>query len=569
MAGKDAEIFDVVIIGAGWYGLVAAKTYLKLRPKTRLKIIDADNTVGGVWSKERLYPNLVAQVKHGLFNYTDTPMPRTGATTENMVTGDMIHSYLQTYAESHGLLPRIRFNTFVEHAERCERGWRLSFKDSDDIIETEKLLVATGVTSIASMPDCPAENATVPIVHSKDLGMSYGALQNKDIRHVVVVGAAKSAYDAVYLMLSMNKEVTWIIRPDGAGPLAILPTEIFGIFNSIAVASTRLMTYLSPSISNTDGALYHFFQKSRVGRWCTNKFWDTITFMSNRHAGYSQADHVSQLKPEVASQSVFWANSGLGVVTLPNFWDVIHKGKVRVLRDGLSSINECKVNLASGKSVDTDYVIMCTGWGNHFGMFDHETKLDIGLPSVEASSNSTHTSTEWDKLDREANKAVDRKLPNLATPPTLANPQRNDSQSQRKWRLYRRAIPFNYALRNDRSLAILGQIHTVQTPLVSEMQSFWAILYLLGELDTPDEETMANEIAEWNAWTRKRYLNQGLKFPYSLYDFLSYVDTLCKDLGINSHRKSNPVAELFSPYKPEDFDGFIDEYLCSHKGASS
>lgn len=229
-------------------------------------------------------------------------MLRTGSTARNMVTGDMIHSYLQTYAENHGLLPRIRFNTFVEHAERCERGWRLSFRGSDDMIVTEKLLVATGVTSIASLPDCPTENATVPVVHSKDLGISDAALRNKDVENVVVVGAAKSAYDAVYLMLTMNKKVTWIIRPDGAGPLAILPTELFGIFNSIAVASTRLMTYLSPSILNTDGALYHFFQKSRVGRWCTSIFWDTVTFVSNRHAGYSQADHVSLLKPEVSSQ---------------------------------------------------------------------------------------------------------------------------------------------------------------------------------------------------------------------------------------------------------------------------
>jgi len=43
--------------------------------------------------------------------------------------------------------------------------------------------------------------------------------------------------------------------------------------------------------------------------------------------------------------------------------------------------------------------------------------------------------------------------------------------------------------------------------------------------------------------------------------FNQYVETLCKDLGINSRRKSNPISELFSPYKPEDFNGFVDEYL--------
>jgi hypothetical protein len=50
----------------GWYGLVAARTYLRLRPDVNILIIDSDNTVGGVWSKDRLYPNLVAQVKLGV-----------------------------------------------------------------------------------------------------------------------------------------------------------------------------------------------------------------------------------------------------------------------------------------------------------------------------------------------------------------------------------------------------------------------------------------------------------------------------------------------------------------------
>lgn len=48
-----------------------------------------------------------------------------------------------------------------------------------------------------------------------------------------------------------------------------------------------------------------------------------------------------------------------------------------------------------------------------------------------------------------------------------------------------------------------------------------------------------------------------------------YVDILCKDLGINSRRKSNLIAEIFSPYKPEDFSGFVDEYFANNaKGAN-
>lgn len=51
----------------GWYGLKAAATLLKLAPDTRLSIFDKYDSVGGTWSKDRIYPNLVAQVEFGYF----------------------------------------------------------------------------------------------------------------------------------------------------------------------------------------------------------------------------------------------------------------------------------------------------------------------------------------------------------------------------------------------------------------------------------------------------------------------------------------------------------------------
>ncbi|KAF2846075.1 putative dimethylaniline monooxygenase [Plenodomus tracheiphilus IPT5] len=569
MGSQPVQQVDVAIIGAGWYGLVAARTYLRLRPDVNLLLIDSDSTVGGVWSEDRLYPNLVAQVNLGLFNYTDTPMPASGVNAKKQVTGRMIHDYLQKYAEDHDLLHRIRFNTHVARVERSSRGWRLFFQSSTDIVDTEKLLVATGVTSIPNMPVYTPKEVSVPVIHSRDLGQAFPELQKIDKKHIIVVGAAKSAYDAVYLLLSMGKKVTWIIRPHGAGPLAILPSELLGFWTSIGVASTRLMTGLSPSIFNTKGTLYYFFQKSPLGRLLTGLFWNTVALLSDLHAGYYKGDHVAMLRPEVDGKSVFWANSGLGVVTLPDFWSTIHKGDVTILRDELDTLELDTLRLKSGETIKSDFVIMCTGWGDHFAMFDDAFKTEIGLPVRDkASFDKEPSAREWEKVDREADAEVDEKLPFLSKGPVLKNPQ-NNVKPQRYWRLYRRAIPLALADKGDRSLAILGQIHTVQTPLVSEMQSFWAILYLIGEIDLPDHDTMVKEIAEWNAWTRKRYLSQGQKFPYSLYDFLSYVDTLCKDLGINSYRKSNAVTELFSPYRPEDFNGFIDEYFANRKVKSS
>ena len=188
-------------------------------------------------------------------------------------------------------------------------------------------------------------------------------------------------------------------------------------------------------------------------------------------------------------------------------------------------IEKDRVILRSGDSIRADFIVSATGWGDHFSMFDPKTKAELGLPTYgKPIPGGKHTSdvadVSWEKHDVAADKIVNEKLPFLVKGPSTNNPHPNKNQVQRRWRLYKRSIPLELAVRGDRSLIILGQIHTIQTPIVSEVQSFWSILYLIGEIDLPDEEAMTKEIAEWNAWTRKRYAGCGQRYPYCLFDFL-------------------------------------------------
>ena len=84
---------------------------------------------------------------------------------------------------------------------------------------------------------------------------------------------------------------------------------------------------------------------------------------------------------------------------------------------------------------------------------------------------------------------------------------------------------------------------------------------MLGEIDLPDEATMIKEIAEYLAWVRMRYMSVGERYPYALFDWIGYVDKLLGDVGIKSRRKSNFVAEFFSPYGPHSYADCLDEYI--------
>lgn len=145
------------------------------------------------------------------------------------------------------------------------------------------------------------------------------------------------------------------------------------------------------------------------------------------------------------------------------------------------------------------------------GTFDEELREKIGLPSKADFSN------KWAKLDVKGEQRVDELLPYLKDTPDLVH--RNSER--RPWRLYRRLISPNLTEQDERSAFFPGQIHSVYTPLVAEVQALWGIAFMLGMIDAPDRDEQELEIATWNAWTRKRYLEQGRKHAYSIYDYLA------------------------------------------------
>lgn len=212
--------------------------------------------------------------------------------------------------------------------------------------------------------------------------------------------------------------------------------------------------------------------------------------------------------------SVFWANSGLGLASVPGFWKVLHAGDLTVHRTAINGFADEEVQLKNGDVLAADYVILCTGWKDNLSTFDQQLRASIGLPSTADFNES------WTKLDEQANATVDELLPNLESIPheTYESPS---NLEHRPWRLYRRLVSPQMTDAQDRSVVFLGQIHTVYTPMVAEMQSLWSCAYLLGDLATPALPEMRKEIALWNAWTAKRYLAQGRKHSYSIYDYLS------------------------------------------------
>lgn len=167
-------------------------------------ILDKQASIGGVWSAEKIYPSLYAQMKHGLFEYSFYPMRNEGITEDGYISGETIHAYLNDFAWDFDLNRRTRLQTTVTSVCQMVSGrWRLEIAGRPTI-ECEKLIYASGATSHPVVPVWPkAANFNAPIAHSSEIGTHLNVFSN--ITSATVVGGAKSSYDTVFLLLKAGK----------------------------------------------------------------------------------------------------------------------------------------------------------------------------------------------------------------------------------------------------------------------------------------------------------------------------------------------------------------------------
>ncbi|WEW58623.1 FAD-dependent monooxygenase dep4 [Emydomyces testavorans] len=532
------EHFDVVVVGA----------------------VDESSSIGGAWSKERIYPSLYAQISYPLFEYSFYPMKKEGISPDGFISGATIHDYLANFAKDHDLIRRTRLKTRVTRVRRNSNGLGWILDAGERQLECDKLIYATGANSSPIMPSWPRDCFEKPVIHTWQIGEYLDHIEHH-VERATVVGASKSAYDTMFQLLRAGKKVDWIIRDSASGPFSIYAPTFMGLWNIVDHISTRMAANFSPSIMNTSGFWYHFLQRTIVGRGLTNVYWRTATYLSARYAEYPKSEHTRNLRAKPHSDGLFWGSGGIGIATVPDFWKVMHAGDVKVHRTEIESFSHKDVvNLKNDRSVATDIVILCTGFDKGYGTFSEDLQEELGLRYDNTKS------PKWTMLDAQGEQTVNKLLPYLRKEPLPSStaPKRPDQGPNRH---YRRLIVPQLAAQGDRSILFPGHIHSAFTPLAAELQALWGVAFLHGWLALPSQDDMELEAATFNAWTRKRYLEQGRKHSYFIYDYLSYIDTLMRDLGLNPHRKSNILAEMFVPYRPSDYRGLIDEYLAGRAKA--
>jgi dimethylaniline monooxygenase (N-oxide forming) len=255
-------------------------------PTIQLTVLEAEDSVGGTWSRRRIYPTLQAQQTYGVYEFGDFPVDTAGVENPEMsfVTAERLHANIAAYAERFGITDKIRFGTRVRRLERAGAGWAVWIHGEAAPLAFDKVVVATGLTS----------NPSLPGLDTAEL------LTSAEVETVTLYGGGKSAVDAMHLCVKHGKHVNWVVRSDAKGNGASLwAPGIFRGTNSNDILSTRLTAKLHPSLDAPRGWWYWFLHAgSGIGSWLLWTYWGWITRALMADSGYGTSENIIKLQPK-------------------------------------------------------------------------------------------------------------------------------------------------------------------------------------------------------------------------------------------------------------------------------
>ena len=551
-------------------------------------MLEGASTVGGVWGEHRLYPGLKTNNMYGTYQFPDYDMDTAtfGVKPGEFNNGAAVHNYLTSYAKHFGIYEKIRFNTFVENVKPTEKDeWLLETVTNPGggnakTIRARKLIVATGLTNEPQMPEIPGmEKFGAPLFHAKDFATRTDTI--KSSKRMVVMGASKSAFDVANVYATSGVAVDMVIRASGRGPIVLLPSKVtpFKLWLEDLI-NTRALTLMSPCVwGDEDGytKTRSFLHGTALGRGIVSTFWKLLQGDVDGFNGYDKHPEIAKIRPWVPA---FWFASSIGVHnhTIANL-DLIRDGRIRIHISDIDRLSPRTVHLSSGEILENvDTLVCATGWLQH---------PPISFPSLQSSSlGLPYHSPEPTPISQAADAELLRRFPMLKDQPEKAIQVNNYQSPNRQgpnqpFRLYRFVVPLEYL--EKRNIAFAGMVSSASNPTCAHAQALWISAFFDGKLDreprpydpqaSPSPKSMSQYDSTDPAWEtalhtqygRWRYpIGYGSRLPDFVFDSLPYVDMLLTDLGVDRYRKGGGFKELFTSYRPRQYEGIVGEWKEKH-----
>ncbi|KAH9905693.1 hypothetical protein F4778DRAFT_675358 [Xylariomycetidae sp. FL2044] len=571
------ETADLVIIGAGLYGIQAAKTYIQLHPERKLILLDAGKSIGGTWSAERIYPGLKTNNIRAWIAYPDLPLTpeKFDVQPEGHVRGEVVNEYLVAYARRFKVTEHLRSLTKVISVEHAEKdGWLVNWREDagpSGTIHASKLILATGHTSEPLIPSFPGQHTfTKPIFHSRDFAMHSDLL--KTAERIVVFGSAKSAWDAAYMFADAGIKTHMIIRASGRGPAWMVKYYQTPLQLSIeSLAVRRIISWFSPCIWSHHGGygpVKWFLHRTWLGQKITSLFWNTVSSDALQTSGLMGHPESEKLKPW---SHMFWSGTSCSILNHDkDFFQFVRDGLIQVHIADVEKLAGDSVVLSTGETLHVDGIACATSWKTRpaFEFLPPGSDADLGLPHYSPDPDPDGRLARADQQILEAFPRLrDQPILNqhLRKLPTAEEEPFDPTKYNVPYLLYKFMVPPAYI--HERSIAFLGIPLSFNQPHLSTAEALWTCAYMDGKVAVPatvdeakDEAALHVRMGRWRNPT-----GYGASFPDWIFETLPWLEMIFGELGVMSWRRKG-LSNIFLPYPPADFRGVVEEYQAKHGG---
>ena len=199
--GVNTNLFDAVIVGAGFGGIGAA-IQLKRLGYDNFVIVEREDDLGGTWHVNH-YPGIAVDIPSTTYSYWFEPNPDW---SRLFAPGAEVKKYAEDVADKYDVRNKMRFNTTVEGAEWDEDAavWRVALAGGETLT-ARFLITATGFLSQPRMPDIPGvASFEGKVVHTTawDHGHRYRG------QRIAVIGTGASAVQVIPELAKKAAELT-------------------------------------------------------------------------------------------------------------------------------------------------------------------------------------------------------------------------------------------------------------------------------------------------------------------------------------------------------------------------
>jgi len=335
------KTYDVIVIGAGWSGLMACKYCVA--EGLRTVVLESRDRIGGVWAytDDQRYGGVMKSThttsSRCVTEMSDFPMPDD---YPNFPSHEEIRAYLEAYCARFSLTERIRFNRRVTRVSKRGDLWQITTADGGQWLAS-RVIVSSGVHQLPNdaSGDDRFRGYAGTLLHSaavKDVPRQWSG------KTVVVWGGGESASDIACAASQVAARVYFCI-PNGVWYVPKVVDHLPGFPGS----GRKVLDHIS----------------SRVRLWLspTHRYSPFVAEYLEWAFGFNGHGQEAWRTDAPYNRSFF--NKSAEVLSR------VRSGHVVPKRD-IASCHGRTVRFSDGTSADVDAIVTCNGYSTSFPFLD-------------------------------------------------------------------------------------------------------------------------------------------------------------------------------------------------------